>query len=88
MSLPTWWLVMTRPAGDTTEPDPPVEKRTAAFCSRSNSAGLPSKPYFALSASAGMAFGSHIPSSARMVAAAIRHKQVETTNLGRSIREG
>src|SRR5437588_308086 len=64
-----WWLVTTRPSGETKEPEPPLLKRTDAFWTCSNQPLGGAKPYLSLSNLRGGRLGNHIPSSARPVRA-------------------
>src|SRR6478609_7042044 len=60
-----WWLVSTRPSGDTKEAEQPVDSPTAACCTRSSQAWSMVTPYFAFTAAAGKLSKVHKPSSAR-----------------------
>src|SRR5206468_11530073 len=63
-SAPTWWFDMTRPYGDTKDPEPPLLKRTEDFCTWSSHSLVSSNPYFSLSCLRGGLLKSHMPSSA------------------------
>src|SRR5579872_1624463 len=67
-SVPTCWLVITRPCGETNDPDPPLSKRTEAFCRCSSQPGVTSKWYLLFSSAAGGLLNNHMPSSALTVA--------------------
>src|SRR4051812_10602288 len=54
---------MTRPSGETNEPEPPLLKRTEDFCTCSNQPGGGSKPYFSWRILSGGLLNSHMPSS-------------------------
>src|SRR6266536_438333 len=69
-----WWLVATRPSGETKPPEPPLLKRTDARMARFSQASSRSNLYFVLSSSRGGRLSSHIPSSAR----AERREQVRS----------
>src|ERR1700722_5591258 len=56
---------MTRPFGDTNEPEPPLLKRTDDFITWLYQSGPRSKPYFSLSCRFGGLLKSHMPSSGR-----------------------
>src|SRR5262249_29538973 len=60
----TWWLVMTRPSGETKEPEPPLLKRTEDFWTCSSQSLEGSKPYLSLRIFRGGLLNSHRPSSA------------------------
>src|SRR5437762_2183448 len=72
MSEPTWWLVITRPSAETTEPEPPVSKRTQERWRCSSHSGMGVKWYLSWSCLVGGALRSHMPSSAREGTAASR----------------
>src|SRR5579864_4330167 len=59
-----WWLVTTRPSGETKLPEPPLLKRIEAFCTFSSQGAVISKLYFCLSRARGGWLTSHMPSSA------------------------
>src|SRR5262245_21073447 len=63
-SAPTWWLVITRPSGETNEPDPDG-KRTHDFWTCSSHLSSGTKLCFSLRYLVGGLVKSHMPSSAR-----------------------
>src|SRR5262245_12957704 len=65
MSEPTWWFVITSPRGETSEPEPPVEMRTADFCTCSTHSSEATKPYFSFSSFRGSLLTRYMPSSGR-----------------------
>ena len=70
-SAPTWWLVRTRPSAETNEPDPPLLKRTEAFCRWSSHSCSTLKSYFFLSS-----FGRQVVEQPHtLVGAERRHRQ-------------
>src|ERR1700736_3661471 len=62
---------MTRPSGDTNEPEPPLLKRTDDFCTCSSHLSEGSKPYLSLRTLRGGLLKSHMPSSAGALEAPI-----------------
>src|SRR5262245_42799979 len=64
----TWWLVITRPSGETKEPEP-LGKRTDDFWTCSYHLSSLSKPYFSARYFLGGLENSHMPSSARRAGA-------------------
>src|SRR5215467_2943075 len=63
-SVPTWWLVMTRPSADTNSPEPPLLNLTEDCWTCSSQSCVASKPYLLFSSSFGGRLNSHMPSSA------------------------
>src|SRR5687768_17502740 len=59
-----WWLVNTRPSGETNEPVQPVSSRTTAFWTRPSHSSVSCTPYFLAIVSRGTLLKVHIPSSA------------------------
>src|SRR5665647_29348 len=59
---PTWWLVRTRPSGETNEPEAPPNEIEASRRWSMNS-GVTVKPYFFCRMSLGGLLNSHMPSS-------------------------
>src|SRR5262249_3028766 len=53
------------PSAETKPPEPPLLKRTEAFCACSSQVSVRSKPYFSLRSCRGGVFSSQLPSSAR-----------------------
>src|SRR5215471_13017190 len=82
-----WWLVTISPSDETKPPDPPLLKRTDAFCACSSQASVRSKSYFFFSSDRGGSFSSHMPSSARTLATGVSTSQSRpsdsTTNSNR-----
>src|SRR5262245_7952719 len=64
---------MTRPSAETKEPEPPLLKRTEAFCTCSSQPLGNSKPYLALRILRGGLLKSHMPSSAIVALASMVH---------------
>ena len=80
----TWWLVMTRPFGETNEPEPPVSKRTEPSRTWSSHSLVGSNWYFSLRYCNGRPSKGHMPSSGGVVGRATRtamaQSQRETGN--------
>ena len=68
-SAATWWLVTSKPSGETNPPDPPLLSRTEASIARFTHSSVRSKPYFSLSCCLGGLLSNHIPSSETAVIA-------------------
>src|SRR5215470_17908451 len=61
----TCWFVMSKPSGETKEPEPPSFKRTEARRRWSSQSCVGSKLYFSFHCLSGGLSNVHIPSSAR-----------------------
>src|SRR5882724_3880744 len=62
-SAAQWWLVMTKPVGDTTLPEQPSVRRTDESRTCSSHSLVGAKPYRCRRRSDGKSSTSHIPSS-------------------------
>src|SRR5438045_9775651 len=59
-----WWLVITRPSGETNEPEQPPASRTEESCASFSHFASGLKPYFFATFALGKLSNVHIPSSA------------------------
>src|SRR6185503_1028275 len=77
MSEPTWWFVITSPRGETSEPEPPVEMRTADFCTCVTHSSEATKPYFSFSSFRGSLLTRYMPSSGRGAGERARNRDAD-----------
>ena len=59
-----WWLVITRPSGDTNDPEQPPASRTEESCASPSHFASGLKPYFFATFALGKLSNVHMPSSA------------------------
>src|SRR5207248_6261975 len=71
-----WWFVITRPSGDTNDPEHPPARRTEESCASASHFESGANPYFFATLALGKLSYVHIPSSARaaMGSATARHR--------------
>ena len=83
---PTWWLVMTRPSGETKLPEPPELNRTLERRTCSSHLSVGSKSYF-LSCARGGLLNNHMPSSPRIVSGVMNRPRRAAAAARTGIRE-
>src|SRR3954471_17934598 len=67
-----WWLVITRPSGETKLPEQPPASRTELSCASESHCASGEKPYFCCTFFEGKLSYVHMPSSARAETASVR----------------